>query len=437
MLAALDRRKTRPGLSHPERAGIDSARSAILKRFPALRPEENRDAALEVRSLWLAAEHAQGAPVGRGGFLPDATVWWEGRLWVFDLQPGRLWQIDPKSGASRVHAPENAPRGGPPAQLVSWGRRLAVATESGVWVLDEGLKRWEKLDLPPSRYFLGVVRGELWAASREALRLAGEDKASGNALYRILPDLKNELVVSSRRRPAVHPLDDTLTGAPFSLCASRNGGVLLGTRGLGEIFKFFDSGLEGEKDREKKRINQRFIGGVKATSSPGLIMRHKHPGVDRNRDARLELFDAEKEEFLLSYLEFGRSEPARYAYPSKLAELPASRYSAAWREGGVEILGWSRIGSQWGATEAWLVRIEAGGSSVVPLRFEWPAGSDERARLAGSGPEVFRNPRIADNGLIATEQGLVIMGGGINGFWFIPKEDLDARPQVMPEADAK
>jgi hypothetical protein len=419
LLAALDARRARHSLSPEELSGIDSAYSSVWKKFPSLRPVESAANTLVIQSLWIAAEHTPSGLLGQIGFSAEAAVWQDGYLWILDPFRGRLWQIEPRDGSTIVHSAENRPKTDFESQLICWGRRFAITAERGVWVLDESRKVWAKIDLPAARYRIGVAHGDLWAVSGEAIRTGNVKQSEGNALYRIASGLGAELVASSRRRPPVHPLDTALAGEPFSVSASGKEGVMIGV--YGENWTFLDS----ERETQPERLNERFIGNVQVASSPELIIRYRHQAGDRNRLVRIELLDASGGELLLTHPSLDRSGPARFAYPKELEELPAGYFSATWNREGVDILAWSSRGSPWGASEAWLVRIDEEGYAVNPLRFVWPVDGDQRARAAGHEARVFRYPHPDAKGLIATDQGLVITGRGMAGFWFVPKEELD------------
>lgn len=418
VLAALAVRRARASVSESEISAVDSARSSLLREFPALHPVKSTEDGLAVRSFWMASEHGperNGNPIG---FEENAAVWTDGFLWVADSIQGRLWKIEPKTGEAEVFSPENRPNTRFGLSLVGWGKRFAITAGRSVWVLNEAKTRWEKLDLPEGRYQIAAAHGDLWAVSGEDARTGHAKGVEGNALYRITSALTCELVASSRRRPAEHPLDSSLAGVPFSLSPARGGGVVIG--GWGNRANFIDSVTGGPS----KRANEWGIGNLQITSTPGLIIRTKHVGGDRHGLVRVEFLDAAEEELLLCHPKLGRPERARFSYPEELDGLPASRYAVTWSNDGIDILAWASRG---GITEAWLVRIDAKGCVVHPLSFELPADADERVRASGREPKFFRNPRIEPKGLIATAHGLVIMGQSMAGFWFIPNEDLDKR----------
>lgn len=426
LLAALDARRAMTFVDWKERAAIDDARSVIWKRFPALRPPDNTAGALMVRSLWIADEHASDHSPGLGGINAHTAVWHDGHLWMLDAHRGNLWRVDPGSGATTVVFPENPPKTNPYSLLVPWGRRFAITAENGVWVLNETGGRWDMLDLPRTRYLIGVAEGVLWAVSGETGRSGVAKNTEGGAIYRVSPELKCELVASSRRRPAVHPLDVSLTGAPFTLIPSSGGGVLIGTRGGGEIFTFFDTASAVAL----QIANKRYVGSLNTTGTPGLLMRCRHPNGDRSRSRCVELVDTRKDELLVSHPVFANPDKVRFPYPKKGVDLPATDYAAARRGEGIDVLAWSAAGSPWGAAEAWLLRMESGGGYVRPLRFDWSTETARRVRACGKDPKVFRYPKPGTSDLIVTDRGLVIMGSAMDGFWFVPQEDLEA-PQTL------
>lgn len=431
VLDALEARRARPSISAEDLSGIDSALSSVWKKFPSLRLIEESEGTITSRSLWIAAEHAPDDLRGHIGFSAETAVWQGGRLWVLDPHHGRLWEIDPRSGHAVIHSPMNRPKADFGSQLIGWDKRLAVTAERGVWVLDEKRERWTRVDLPPARHKIGVAHDHLWVVSGEAIRTGSVKQIEGNALYRVSPNLAVELVASSRRRPSVDALDAKLSGEPFAVFPSVTGGVIIGA--YGQNWTFIDSVSATSAERPGKR----FIGNIQPTSSPGLLARHGRSAGDRNRLMRVELFSPKGVELLLTHPSLDQSGQALFPYTQELVDLPASYYSVAWSEGGLEILAWSSRGSPWGASEAWLARIDAEGCLINPLRFEWPVDGDQRARASGHEPSVMRYPHPDAKGLIATDDGLVITGRGMLGFWFIPKEQLEARRLAMRAAKAK
>lgn len=431
VLAALDARRARHALSPAELSGIDAACSSVWKKFPSLRPVESAANTLMVQSLWIAAEHLSGELRGRMGFSPDAAIWQEGHLWVLDPHRGRLWGIEPRSGDAVIYLPENAPKADYESQLISWGTRFVITAQRGVWIIDENKSRWNKLDLPSARYRIASAHGDLWAASGERVLSGNVKETEGNALYRISPELTVDLVASSRRRPPVHPMDAVLTGAPFVLSQSRDDGVIVGA--WGEKWTFLDSGSA----MPPKRLNQKFVGNVEMSSSAGLAIRTSQEAGDRRRLVRIEFIDDAISGLLLAHPKRDPAGTARFAYPQELEDLPSSHYAAAWRNEGLDVLAWSTRGSPWGASEAWLLRIDADGCVVRPLRFVWSVDLEKRVRAASYSHEAFRYPNPSARGLIVTDKGLVVTGSAMAGFWFIPNEDLDARRKGMRAAEGK
>lgn len=252
-------------------------------------------------------------------------------------------------------------------------------------------------------------------------------QTEGNALYRISPELTCELIASSRRRPPVHPLDLALTGKPFSVSQSRNGGVMIGANPRSWVWTLIDSASAAAPEL----LNERFVENMEVTSCPGLIVRRQYPDRDRSRFLRIELLDVEGAELLLAHPELDRLGRARFSYPKELENLAASECLAAWRDGGLDVLIWDRSLPRNGST-VWLARIDAEASTVHPLRFAWPADGDQRIRAAGRDSKVFRYPH--PKSLVATDRGLMIAGWGMEGFWFIPKEELEKRRSISRAA---
>src|SRR5690606_37859569 len=339
LLAALTERQSRASTPKDEFPSIDGAREKIWKRFPELRPKANMEDAILVRSCWIAAEHAPDELRRYVGFNRNAAVWHADHLWVLDHHKGGLWKIDPKSGDASILVPENWPRkiyegtGSRVVfsnyQLVAWGDQFAIAAENGVLVLDGTRTRWRNVNLPGARYRLGVAGGDLWAVSGERGRGGHVKTTEGSVLYRLSPDLTYDLVASSRRRPAVNPLDTILSGAPFSVSPSLSGGIVIGSLHENWGWTFVDS----TTGALPKRLNEQFVGDLGITSSPGLLIRSRYPignGSRPNRPKQVELIDVATDELLLAPPELDPSGFARFPYPRDLVGMPISKYQAAW-----------------------------------------------------------------------------------------------------------
>ncbi len=433
LLTALAERQARPATQKDEFSSIDYARDKIWRRFPELRPKANMEDAILVRSCWIATEHAPDELRRYVGFNRNAAVWHDDHLWVLDHDKGGLWKIDPQSGDTSILIPENWPRkvyegtGSHVVfndyQLVAWGTQFAIAAEEGVLVLDGARKQWRMLDLPNARYRIGVTGGDLWAASGERARGGQVKTTDGSVLYRISPELSCELVASSRRRPVVNQLDAILSGAPFSVSPSLSGSIVIGSLHENWGWTFVDS----NSGTLPKRLNEQFVGDLRITSSPGLLIRSRYPigsGSRLNQPKQIELIDVATDELLLAPPSLDPSGLARFPYPKDLVGMAISKYQAAWLDGELYVLAWPTPGSLWAASKAWLVCINATGSTVRPVHFEWSDDLERRVRALGRNPKSFQDPSPNERGLIATDEGLVIIGGSMQGFWFIPKEDL-------------
>lgn len=439
-LAALNARRARPSISQEEVKAIDYTRSLIGTSYPALRPVASEAGALLVQAYWAASEHSSEAPNLVVGFEAGTAVWSDDHLWVLDPDKGRLWKIDPLSGETTILAPENWSQNRYKnnqshivysSQLVPWGRRFVITAEQGVWILNETHTRWENSGLPAMSYQIGVAHGDLWAASGERSIPGRVKQIEGCSLYRIAPDLTCELVASSRRRPAVHPLDEVLEGAPFSISPSQSGGVMIGTRGERSVF------WDSTSATKPKCLNESYMGSMWGTGTPGLIIRRKYPAGDMHRRCRFEVIDAASDELLLSHPELYQSKQPRFPCPKELLDLPATEYTASWRNGELDILAWVNDGSHFGRYSLWLAHIDGHGSVVRPLSFT--ASDNQGTGLSAIRSDPVPRPFSHDsgNGLIATDKGLVLIGSRMSGFWFIPKEAIEQQRKSAGAAAGK
>lgn len=425
LLEAITARVENSVISDSESKDLAAARLAIYKEFPQLRDAPRRSGkTIEAQGPWIAVEHLPEHLRWRVGFSPETCVWFRNALHVLDPHSARIWTIDPSSGEANIGETATAPEVNYGSQLIVWGDRLVITTESGISIFDPENQTWRDLGLPPAHYVAAVVAGDLWAAAGESQNAGRAKQHEGTQLFRIGRDLVPVLVGSSRRRPALHSLDSSLAGRPFAILPSDSGGVLIGCRG--ENWTFLDS----EGGHAPDAPNRPFLGNVRLSSDPRLIVRCKHRGGDRNRLARIELFESNGTELLLSHPEIDAGDHPKFPFPKSLDAFEAAEFAVAWDGEKLAILAWSSKGSPWGATSAKLFEISAHGTEEFDIVFPFPKEIESRVRQSRNDPKVFQYPHPDPKGLIPTPQGYVITGRGMQGFWFLPVERLRAGTEL-------
>lgn len=417
LLSAIEARASQPKTAE-ESKELASARSNLLREFPTLRTEDSPQNAIVATNYWLTSESAPSALRSQIGFHPEAAVWHDHALWDIDPFAGRLWRIQPDTKEYQIFDAANRPKAYFGSHLVVWGEQMAITTENGISVLDKDRTAWKEISLPPARYTIGVSGKYLWAASGDRPTPNHDAPSTGVMLYRISPDLTTELIASSRRRPAQHPLDETLRGEPFVILPAENDGVIVGARGNGWPF------LDSNTGQPPPRLKERFVGNVRLSSNPQIVVRCNYSSNDRNRLARVELFTPQGNFLLLSHPKKDKGQNPRFAFPAELDDFPATEFTVAWDGTTLSVLAWSSEGSPWGAAHARLFCIRDGGFTGAPVVFKWDASIEARVRAARHDPKVVRYPNPDAEGLISTDKGLVLTGRGMWGYWFIPNSQL-------------
>lgn len=166
-------------------------------------------------------------------------------------------------------------------------------------------------------------------------------------------------------------------------------------------------------------LNRPFLGNIRLSSHPEVIVRCKHRGGDRNRLARVEWFTPDGVRLLLSHPELDAESGAHFAYPKELDQFEATEFCVAWDGRRLSILAWSGKGSPWGARETALFEISNEGIRHRSIEFPISPEVEERITAARSSCDTFRFPHPDPRGLIPVSNGYVITGRGMGGFWFI------------------
>lgn len=402
---------------------------ALIPPPPRPRPEH----ALVVRRLWLEQNHA----TAQGGLDPSSGTWHEGNLWFSEFNRAGFWKINPDNFDSEVFVGAN-----PPDRLnclngncrpIFRDGRIYVSGED-VWSFDLQTKSWRAFGLPRTHYTLYEANGALWAIYGQGPYPSRDPSTDqGTGLYRIDPKKEAaELIFSTRRRPAEHPLDTTEIAAPLGLFAGADGLPVIGLIGNGKRFLHVKDGspwTDAVADRLWERIClkdrallvQRFNAPLGSRKPPLL---ESLVSIDAGGRPELLLSDPRLEK-LVSPPTPGK---AVWRIPESLNAYPevGNRYFCPAMVG--ETL-YVLIGDMVGSTQDFtstleLFLFERGMPDPVRLPLFFEMAEADRAKITArrDNPTRDLNPRAIWHGFVAGEKGLTITCP--SGFWFIPMEDV-------------
>jgi len=402
---------------------LTNQEAVIIREFPELAHQKSNDA-LVVRRAWL---RLASADLDRYQLLQNDTgLWRDGGLWFLSGGKSVFLKVDLLTFKTQVVTSHGGPELRANASYEVLGGRIFVADGKGIWSLDLTSMIWERLDLPDNSYRLYLLNGSLWALF--GMRDFSDSKAaqsSGGGLYRIDPTTaKAELVFSSRRRPAEHPLDETEAGAPLLLLPGECGSPNVGFQDAKKSFRRVSDGVEipWSLTYRIERANYASEGALIMQTTGDTPAGRFHHVVSISADGR--------QEVLLKNADIPNGpigEPV-WRLPEGLkkhSHASRSKFNAAILGDRFYLLAMEGLASPWGASKTELYVFQRGVDQPtrIPLRFDLPANfsDDKEQRIA------FEYPMLQDHGLVATDEGLVLSGFGMDGFWFIPNEDIEAK----------
>jgi len=309
-------------------------------------------------------------------------------------------------------------------------------------------KRWA---LPVDSFIVRALASGLYATF-PALGSNSPDKGGGLLKLNATDD-SCDVLISSRRTPPVNLLDGRSKNTPQGMFEDRKGNVYFwwwdipdrtvspGLRSESQVYRWSSEGKEWEKVFSSVR-------GIRLKDErPGaLIMTRGNPpdGLSMYGYARFEqivLLNPETGKFEL-LLENPDAEqhplkpPARWDFPPELCRILPNAvrfHEMAWYNGTLWVLAYDKKLGENNGSEYLLFAFVPGRKTAVqiPLRFTLSEEDQKWSKQRGANLD---RPLLADNGLFATPQGLVITAQMSPGFWFLPYAEI---PQLSQPAVAR
>jgi len=390
---------------------------------------------LIVSRLWRASQYMRGNDYLDG----SSGTWRDGYLWFAQRDPVAFWRIDPETFQSEAIGQSGAPDqimslNGDSRPLFRDGQ-IFVSGMRDVWAYDLGTKRWNALGMPGTYYRLYMANGALWTACGQMLSSRGEEQNNqGTCLYRI--DTKNrkaELIFSTRRRPARHPMDSTEVAAPLGVFSGASGQPIIGLIGKEKKYVHVEDGIPWAAV-QPKRVWDRACHAEQSF----LVQRLNAPRNGRTPpllEAVVSVDQKGRSELLLVDPRVTASgEPPMagdpvWKAPLSLNDYPrdGNRYYAPAMEGDrFYVLVGDKFGSNENFTTILKLYVFHRGRAeavCIPLQFQMPGQGRESLGEDDPAAKKFLNPWVSWHSFLAGPKGLVISWSW--GFWFIPIGEID------------
>jgi hypothetical protein len=312
--------------------------------------------------------------------------------------------------------------------------RIYVSNGEDVWSFDLASKTWRSFGLPRTNYLLYEANGSLWAIYGKGPHPRSDPSTDqGTGLYRIDTDKDSaELIFSTRRRPAEHPLDTIEIAAPLALFSGTDGMPVIGLIGNGKRFLNVKNGTAwtdavadwlGERVCLKGQalLGQRFNYEISSRKLPLM-------------ESLLAVDGQGRSEVLLSDPRVENAVPPRWSgnavwkIPESLNAYPevGNRSYCPARVGDtLYVLIGDMVGSTMDFTTVMELYVFERGKSEparLPVIFEMTEADRAKISARGENPNRDLNPRAVWYGFLASEKGLAVTCP--SGFWFIPMEDV-------------
>lgn len=424
-------------------AAIQAARAAVYRALPQLIPKPktplNR---LGVTTAWFVAGHSpeEARPMPR--FDDQSGLWAEGHLWFVDLADRKLWRIDPTTMKTTVLAGRDRPKpawddqashGGPSnfgvrntRPLYTHGK-IFLPEQGDVWSYHIEENRWQRLNLPSGHYSLWLANGDLYATFGEFSQQTEIRRGEGAGVFRIDPDKETtELIFNTRRRPALHPLDEAKFDLPFGVLPGENGRPIVGLLGTLQPFRRLSDGQEVEV------VNRRLLRTFTGVNGEALFA-HTSRDKGNNLLYGIERIQADGKRETLLWNPEGKfpapSDPV-WTFPEELHPEPRMRsnkyVTAATHGNDLYLLIGERSMARWGSRNPDLYIFRRGEKVPVQITLTFSLALSRSTPGGRKIPSAtpFENPMTNPYGLLALDAGIVITGSAMDGFWFIPRADL-------------
>lgn len=426
----------RGGLTGPYLKGMESSfhdfQEQLARAFPGLRQSPANG--LNVTLSWPRLSAAQANKLV---YWPRQVLYAAGAIWVSadeTLKDGfqtTFTRVELPAFTTAVwQAPFTIPRaeGG---SMDDFNHAFAVAGEWLFWVHGGKLARghlatgkWEELEVPPARFpLLKFVNGYLYYAfPSEPHQWAYEPQVSG--ILSIDPRaMRIEVLASSRRKPAKSRLDDVPAYFVYDLFSGPGNQLYASVlskrnpRRQGELYRYSET--EKEWTLAHSEVGYYFDPHRVASFDSGNVI--QPIGCDLERT--FILYQDGTLEFLFpDPYQLRKPAPTRWPHQPPMWEHTPWNPVVATADGNdLWVLG-ARRSTESAPLNLYLYKRGVAERRTAPLYF--PSAHTENYPTMDSGPVQ----------LLGTPEGLVIAGTRDTGFWFLPKQELQAffAPSVQP-----
>lgn len=429
----------------------------LLRQYPDLvAKEQERPGEISVGHYWNLFAQDALKNIPRDCYI-EQPCWIQGRLWFAIGEDRRICGVAPQTNdLVTFQWPENLHLGEPP---IGRGGRSFDVTSTAVYLAERAdvlcyqraTGKWKRFDLPPSFYMVRAHGNELYLPFPQNEQ--GCPVVGSGMLKLTSRDAPYDVLFSSRRTPAVSPLDGKSANKPEAVVDDRQGHVYFswldhtiqkrhGYIWESQVYQW----SEAQKSWEKVFFTGRRI-QLKDERPGALIMTE---GI-RGRSMSFGNFDqivllnpdSGQFELLLENPE-AKQHPVvnapRWEFPQALCnELPGSnrRHEMGWNaNGSLWIISYDQKYSDWSGANYTLYAFLPGQKTAIqiPLRFEVPEQDKKDLKGVFSNPKFpgcIEKPALFSKGVFATENGLIITAQLTPGFWFLPYSEI---PQLSQPA---
>ncbi len=433
-----------------DREAIRSARNAILRSFPSLAPPPPQNS-LKVTRAWIAAVHTP-IVLPSSVRLDDATaLWQDGRVWFTDVDRQVIWRVNPLTFATEVlqstEAPEpqersNTTFGGlnfsrPISRPALFDGKYFLPVNGGIRVYLPKENRWRSLNLPNASYSLWRAGNELYATFGNNMMPSVVPRSEGSGVYRIDSESETaELICNTRRRPALHPLDECAYEFPWLIVPASDGTPLVGLQGVPGRANAFHCIVTGTAS---EIIDRRLRPDTTAANGETMLVNVESRSHLRIRGIQFIERSGKMETLLWDPCDEIPA-PSKPVWPmpdnlpTGLEDGTRKNYIAAMHRGTFYLLAspMATAPTDKGRTELLIFKRSAPEPTRINLDFVLAEDDEATLYRKEHFSGHFQNPSCEAYGLMVQDEGIVIAGRWMTGFWFIPHADIEQFSRSAP-----